>query len=918
VKRNPRGVDRARGRATITKLAASFAAIAIIGAAAALTGASATPSAGPDAPTVKHLPPVAPAAFDGSVRSLPQLGARGRDIPKPRAWQEFEPFATPDKTTLPGAVEPAAAATVPNAPAPGPGSGSFAGTFAGLDSAGWGAGWPPDTNGDVGPTYFIQAVNTSIGIFKKTDGSRVAAFTFDALFSGTGTLCDNDNGGDPTVTYDPAHDRWFVADFAFTGSGSAPPFYECIAVSKTGDPVAGGWYFYAVRADDAAHPWFPDYPKMGIWPDGLYMTANMFGSSFQEVRGWAFNLDDMVSGAPLRSAVVDTNTTTYFSLLPSNTRTVAGAPPAGRPNLFVAESQTAFGLQVFKFHVDWSGSGTTFTGPTNVGHASYSAAAATAPSPANSLDTLRERLMNSAQYANLNGVESLWVNHTTRCCGTINGPAGIQWIQLNVTGGNVATTPVQQQVYPGASDGLHRWMGSVAVDKLGDMALGYSVSSATLNPDIRYAGRLAGDPLGTLPQTETSMLPGVTRGTQLGNCGGSTCTRWGDYSAMTIDPNGCDFWFTTEYYSTTGMNWQTRVGSFRLNPGCTPSGGGGGGGGGTQTQTISFDPLPDKVYGDADFRVSATASSGLPVSFAAAGNCTVSGSTVHLTGAGSCTVTASQSGDATFAPATPVSRSFAIAKAGQTISFAPLADKTFGDPDFTVSATASSGLAVSFAATGQCTVSGSTVHLTASGSCTITASQGGNTNYNAAPSLARTFTISPGQPNTGTPLTISSNIEGHLDFSTGAWANGGFHVKLSQSNASPVTVTVTGNVNLAVQCSDAAGAPVAGTIRVPVSKTLTIPAGSTSWYQTSDQKSILGWMGAVQAPNLCAGGVMHNTDGATFDVTVTAGAHSGQLGFQFHYRVPVAEGKANTDCTNANDRNHTTACQAKWSGTASI
>src|SRR5689334_6053898 len=302
----PGEAGRSRGRAVmLTKIVLSLAVIAVIGAAAALTGASATPSSGPEGPTVKHLPPVAPAVFDGSVRNLPQLDRPGkRDIPKPRPWQneELEP-ALLAKTTLPGAQDVPAAADLADAAAPGPGSGAFAGTFPGLDSANWGAGWPPDTNGDVGPTYFIQAVNTSIGIFRKTDGARVAAFTFDTLFSGTGTLCDNDNGGDPTVTYDPVHDRWFVADFAFSGDGSAPPYYECIAVSKSGDPVAGGWYFYAVRADDSAHPWFPDYPKMGIWPDGLYMTANMFGNSFQEVRGWAFNLDDLTSGAPLRSAV---------------------------------------------------------------------------------------------------------------------------------------------------------------------------------------------------------------------------------------------------------------------------------------------------------------------------------------------------------------------------------------------------------------------------------------------------------------------------------------------------------------------------------------------------------------------------------------------------------------------------------------
>ena len=177
------------------------------------------------------------------------------------------------------------------------------------------------------------------------------------------------------------------------------------------------------------------------------------------------------------------------------------------------------------------------------------------------------------------------MNHTVRCCGT-GSPMGQQWAQIRVTGGTIGTTPVQQQIYPGANDGLHRWMGSVAVDKLGDMALGYSAANSTTNPDIRYAGRLAGDPAGTLPLTETTMLPGVTRGTQLGNCGGSTCIRWGDYSAMVLDPNGCDFWFTTEYYATTGMNWQTRIGSFRLNPNCAA-----GGGGGTTSQTITFDAL---------------------------------------------------------------------------------------------------------------------------------------------------------------------------------------------------------------------------------------------------------------------------------------------------------------------------------------
>ncbi len=887
-------------RRGVVKASLALGAVAAVGAGLALTGAGAAPPSGPQGPIVTRLPHVTPAVFRGSVRDLPQIGLTKQERPKPRAWERNDLVPVSPKTALPGAAEPQAAVTAPSAPVSAPTS-----SFIGLDSANFGAGWPPDTNGDVGPAHYIQVVNTSIGIFNKSNGARLAAFTFDSLWSNahTGTACDNDNQGDPTVVYDPIGDRWIVADFGMA-SFSTPPFYECIAVSRTGDPVNGGWYFYAVRADDSAHPWFPDYPKMGIWPDGLYMTANMFqGNTYREVRAWAFNRADLESGAPLRSVVVDTNTTSYFSMLPSNMRTAAGAPPSGSPNFFVSESQTAFAFQVWKFHVDYSGSGSSFTGPANVSQASYNTASGNVPTPGNPLDTLYDRLMNQAQYSNIGGTESVWVNHTVRCCGT-GSPMGQQWAQIRVTGGTIGTTPVQQQIYPGANDGLHRWMGSVAVDKLGDMALGYSAANSTTNPDIRYAGRLAGDPAGTLPLTETTMLPGVTRGTQLGNCGGSTCIRWGDYSAMVLDPNGCDFWFTTEYYATTGMNWQTRIGSFRLNPNCAA-----GGGGGITGQTITFDALVDKTYGDADFTVSASASSGLPVSFSATDNCTVSGNVVHLTGAGSCTITASQAGDATYAPAPDMSQTFTILKGSQTISFAAVADRTLGDPDFTVSATASSGLPVSYAATGNCTVSGSTVHLTAAGSCTITASQTGNVNYDAAADVPQSFNINAAPP--GTPLSISSSTEGTLSFSAGAWVNGGWHVRLTSANSSPVTVTLTGNVNVPVTC---AGGGSGGTISVPVSKTVTIPAGSTSYVPTNDTKSALGWMGAVQAPALCGANAMSNM-GATLSATVQASSHTGQLGFQFHYRVPAAKGRPNTNCTVSGGG---TTCQAKWSSAATL
>ncbi|HET9857433.1 MAG TPA: hypothetical protein VFP99_06325, partial [Chthoniobacterales bacterium] len=166
-----------------------------------------------------------------------------------------------------------------------------------------GAGHPPDTVGDVGPNHFVQAVNTSVGIYSKTTGAALATFTFDGLWAGagTGTPCDAVHGGDPTVIYVPQYDRFIVADFSWTNIQNGP-YFECVAVSKTSDPVSGGWWRYALRADDAAHPYLPDYPKMGIWPDGLYMTANMFdcldsscnNANYMGARVIALNISDLV------------------------------------------------------------------------------------------------------------------------------------------------------------------------------------------------------------------------------------------------------------------------------------------------------------------------------------------------------------------------------------------------------------------------------------------------------------------------------------------------------------------------------------------------------------------------------------------------------------------------------------------------
>jgi hypothetical protein len=851
-----------------------------------------------------------------------------------------------------GGPDQAAQTSAPAAPVPSPGSGSGAGNFFGLDFAHFGDGWPPDTNGDVGPVYYIQTVNTSIGIFRKSDGALIAGFSFDALMGqgNFGNACDNQNFGDPVVVWDSAADRWIITDFAFAvnAQGSpVAPYFQCFAVSRSGDPVAGGWNFYSLQTTDL----FPDYPKLGVWPDGLYLTANMFrGNTFKNVRVWALNKAQMYAGAAVTSVTFNLPASvlgvSVFTGIPSTYHAVTGAPPAGRPN-FISVIWSAKIARVWKFHVDWNNTAnSTLTGPSNVSLATWGVAGNSVPAQSgNALDTLHERLMVQSQYINRAGVESLWLTHTVANPGN-SALTSPRWYQLNVTGGTVVTSgPLQQSTW--APDSLvARWLPSLAVDKDGNMAIGYSASSSTLFPAIRYAGRLATDPPSTLGQSETSLLEGTA--SQCCNFSdGSVNNRWGDYSAMTIDPDGCTFWYTNEYYQTpqpvslNGDNWQTRIGSFKFGS-CTPNssalqgtvndaatsaaisgatvstgtsstttdasgqysfaslapstynvtasaagytsatlsvtvsansttiqnfsliasgaaattltvGPASGTYGGTTTlsatltaaavgvggktisftvngnpvgsastnssgtatlpnaslsgisagtyptgvgasfagdstyagsggsnsltiakasQTITFGALAPRTYGDPNFTVSAAASSGLVVSFAASGNCTIAMTTVTITGAGSCTITASQAGNTNYNAALDVPQTFSIAKADQTITFNALANKTTSDPPFTVSATASSGLAVSFAASGNCTVSGATVTITGAGSCTITASQSGNSNFNAAPNVQRAFSITSGNGGTSPDGTLVPPASQIVDGSGAIWTIG--------------------------------------------------------------------------------------------------------------------------------------------------
>jgi hypothetical protein len=489
-------------------------------------------------------------------------------------------FVPPDGLPDQGAKEQAAAAesqSAPSAPAPPPTA-----NFEGLDFNPWGNGHPPDTNGDVGPAYYIQTINTSIGIFNKSTGAMVTAFTFNTFMSQGhfGNLCDTNNFGDPVVLYDTFEDRWVITDFAFTLNGSGavinpPGAYQCLAVSRTGDPVSGGWNYFSIHLTDFLN----DYPKFGIWPDGIYMSANLFGfpaaGAYAGPRMWAFNKAQLYAGASSVQVVSFDGPANDFTVIPSNARLQTGTPPTGTPNYFMSTSRFLNAVGVYKFHVDWDHiSLSTLTGP-DVPTSVSQWANATAPNAlsqgGNSLDVLATRAMMQNQYTNIGGAESLWVAHTIPRGTTASpGLAAPRFYQVTVTGGTVAPTLTQAATYdPDGANVISRFMPSVAVDRAGNMALGYSTSSSTTKPAIKYAGRLATDPVNTITQTEQVLIQGA--GTQVGPCGGSTCIRWGDYSAMTLDPDGCTFWYTNMYYQVDGLNHDTRIGSFQL-PQCTTVG----------------------------------------------------------------------------------------------------------------------------------------------------------------------------------------------------------------------------------------------------------------------------------------------------------------------------------------------------------
>ncbi|NUM46156.1 MAG: DUF4397 domain-containing protein [Anaerolineales bacterium] len=429
---------------------------------------------------------------------------------------------------------------------------------------------PPDPNGDVGPNHVVVMSNLSFQIFDKAGNSLYGPVLNNTLWAGFGGACQTENAGDPVVLHDQFNDRWILSQFTSAG----PTWYNCVAISQTADPT-GAYYRYAISTGSN----FPDYPKYGVWSNAYYISTREFagGSSFAGVGAYAIEIADVIAGNPTPTVIsflVPPGGAAYnvgdgllpadidgATLPPSDVAYFMGSMDDGGP---YGAPQDA--LTLWKFTPD-------FTTPANSSFVLANTIPITnfdtmfagcsgrscipQPGTTNKIDILsyRQRPIWRLAYRNFGTHESLVTNQSVEATG---GIAGNRWWEIRSPG----SSPViyQEGTYaPGTSDGIHRWMGSIAMDGSGNIAFAYSASDATSTfPSVWYTGRLAGDPLGQMTLGEGSIIDGT--GSQ------TSGQRWGDYSSLTVDPvDDCTFWAVNEWLPVSGGNWTLRVGAFKFD-----------------------------------------------------------------------------------------------------------------------------------------------------------------------------------------------------------------------------------------------------------------------------------------------------------------------------------------------------------------
>lgn len=418
---------------------------------------------------------------------------------------------------------------------------------------------PPDTEGSVGTTQYVQWVNIEYNVYDKTTGAKILGpVAGNAFWSGFGGSCQTNNSGDPIVIFDKQAQRWFVAQNVFS-----PPYMACIAVSTSSD-ATGTYNRYAFSLGSQN---FPDYPKWGVWSDAYYMGYRNFLNGVSETGSQACAAD--------RTKMLAGSTATMQCFTKSGQLEVfptdwdgATAPPAGSPNFSFNLGNTTNQINIYQFHVDFvTPTNSTFTGPVTISVPSFSEICANGtsrpcvpqPSPGEKLDSLGNRLMYRFAYRNFGDHEAIVLTHTVKPGTGSTATAATRWYELRSTSvGSGVFTVFQSGTFQHSKFSL--WMPSIAMDKAGDIALGVSGSAAAnLDPSVIYTGRVPTDALGKMEGPKV-----VIKGTGVQT---STQNRWGDYSSMSIDPtDDCTFFYTQEYIKTTGsFKWSTRINSFKFN-----------------------------------------------------------------------------------------------------------------------------------------------------------------------------------------------------------------------------------------------------------------------------------------------------------------------------------------------------------------
>ena len=417
---------------------------------------------------------------------------------------------------------------------------------------------PPDNDGAPGTTQYVQYINLFYAVYNKQGSMVLGPLAGNSFWSGFGGSCQNDDSGDPIVRFDAAAQRWVVAQFAINSAGQD---FECVAVSQTSD-ATGAYNRYAFAFSD-----FPDYPKMGVWPDAYYFTFNNFnlqGTAFVGANVCAADRSKMLTGAAATIQCFQQNSS-QFGMLPSDLDGPT-PPAAGTPN-FVMELDPSgsANLDMFQFHVDFvTPTNSTFTGPTKIPVAAFTplcnnaSRGACVPQPSSGsdkLESLGDRLMYRLVYRNFGDHTTLLVSHSI----VAGSSGGARWYEIH----NPETGPTVFQSGTFAPDSQWRFMPALAMDKNQDIGMGFTRSGSGSGqfPSLVYTGRVPTDTLGTM-ETEVTLLAGL--GSQI-----SGFNRWGDYTSVTIDPtDDCTFWFTEEYQKQDGgFDWSTAIGTFSF-PGC--------------------------------------------------------------------------------------------------------------------------------------------------------------------------------------------------------------------------------------------------------------------------------------------------------------------------------------------------------------